>query len=72
MNHSVINNSIINNSTNEKDDINSDDSNFFHSLFILMQNNQHMLLIVLNILTGIFIFELLLMLYLHIKKKTLK
>ena len=70
MNNSLLNNSLITNST-EKNTINND-SNFFNYLFLLIQNNQHVLILILYILIIIFIVELSLIFYLHKNNKTIK
>mgnify|MGYP006431241113 FL=1 len=71
MNNTLLNTSLNNSSINNKKNIDND-SDFFSYLFILIQNNQHLLLLILYILMIIFILELVLIFYLQNKKITLK
>ena len=66
-----MNNSLINNST-YKSNLKNNNHNFFYNLLVLIKNNRNILFILFLILLFIFLFELLLILYLEIKKTTLR
>lgn len=71
MNNTLHNTSLNNSSINKKKPIDND-SNFFSYLFLFMQNNQHILLLIIYVLSIVFILELVLIFYLQQKKITLK